>query len=150
METSLFLRLHSQDGTPSLPLLSLFLSFIFFFLPPFEELGCFSGCLMSSAGIQKLFCRICSEFKCSFKEFVGEQVVSLFYTSAILGPPLLPSVSHGTEYFEEYRPVVLQNISIPLTCDYVHVKIFLQKYIIGDTVYFPLHNIKKHVNVRPF
>ena len=77
-------------------------------------------------------------------------MVSLFYTSAILGPPLLPSVSHGTEYFEEYRPVVLQNISIPLTCDYVHVKIFLQKYIIGDSVYFPLHNIKKHVNVRPF
>ena len=113
-------------------------------------MGCLSGYLMSFAGIQKLFCRICSEFKCSFKEFVGEQVVSLFYTSAILGPPLLPSVSHGTEYFEEYRPVVLQNISIPLTCDYVHVKIFLQKYIIGDTVYFPLHNIKKHVNVRPF
>ena len=64
-------------------------------------MGCLSGYLMSFAGIQKLFCRICSEFKCSFKEFVGEQVVSLFYTSAILGPPLLPSVSHGTEYFEE-------------------------------------------------
>ena len=30
LETSLFLRLPSQDGTPSLPLLSLFLSFIFF------------------------------------------------------------------------------------------------------------------------
>jgi len=30
LETSLFLRLPSQDGTPSLPLLSLFLSFILF------------------------------------------------------------------------------------------------------------------------
>ena len=28
-----------------------------FLLSPFEELGCFSGCLMSSAGIQKLFSR---------------------------------------------------------------------------------------------
>ena len=38
LETSLFLRLPSQDGAPSLPLLSLFLSFIFF-LPPFEDNG---------------------------------------------------------------------------------------------------------------
>ena len=30
LETSLFLRLPSRDGTPSLPLLSLFLAFIFF------------------------------------------------------------------------------------------------------------------------
>ena len=30
LETSLFLRLPSWDGAPSLPLLSLFLSFIFF------------------------------------------------------------------------------------------------------------------------
>ena len=34
----LFLRLPSQDGALSLPLLSLFLSFIFF-LPPFEDNG---------------------------------------------------------------------------------------------------------------
>ena len=34
-------------------------------------MGCFSGCLMSSAGIQKLFCGIYSVFKCSFDEFVG-------------------------------------------------------------------------------
>ena len=40
-------------------------------------MGCFSGCLMSSAGIQKLFCGIYSVFKCSFDEFVGEKVVSL-------------------------------------------------------------------------
>ena len=40
---------------------------------PFEDLGCFSGCLMSSAGIQKLFCGIYLAFKCSFDEFVGEK-----------------------------------------------------------------------------
>ena len=38
LETALFLRLPSQDGAPSLPILSLFLSFIFF-LPPFEDNG---------------------------------------------------------------------------------------------------------------
>ena len=66
-----------------------------FLLSPFEELGCFSGCLMSSAGIQKLFCGIYSTFKCSFDEFVGEKVFSPSYSSAILAPPL--------EYFYYYR-----------------------------------------------
>ena len=75
LETSLFLRLPSRDGTPSLPLLFLFFCLLYFFLPPFEELGCFSGCLMSSAGIQKLFCGIYSTFKCSFDEFVGGESV---------------------------------------------------------------------------
>ena len=54
---------------------------------PFEELGCFSGCLMSSASIQQLFCGIYSMFKCSFDEFVGEKVFSPSYSSAILAPP---------------------------------------------------------------
>ena len=51
-------------------------------------MGCFSGCLMFSTGIQKLFCGIYSAFKCSFDEFLwGEKVVSPSYSSAILGPP---------------------------------------------------------------
>ena len=54
-------------------------------------MGCFSGCLMSSAGIQ-LFCGIYSAFKCSFDEFVGEKVVSLSYSSTILEPPLNKNV----------------------------------------------------------
>ena len=53
-----------------------------------KTMGCFSGCLMSSASIQKLFCGIYSAFKCSFDEFVGEKVISQSYSSAILGPPL--------------------------------------------------------------
>ena len=110
LETSLFLRLPSWDAAPFLPLLSLFLSFIFFslFKTPFLEcsfiptsfvfysfsyliskkIGCFSWCLMSSAGIEKLFCGIYSVFKCSFDEFVQEKVVSPSYSSAILGLPI--------------------------------------------------------------
>ena len=51
-------------------------------------MGCFSGCLVSSASTQKLFCGIYSAFKCSFDDFVLEKVVSPSYSSAILGPPL--------------------------------------------------------------
>ena len=46
-------------------------------------MGCFSGFLMSSASIQKLFCGIYSAFKCSSDEFVGEKVVSQSYSSTI-------------------------------------------------------------------
>ena len=80
LETFLCLRLPSQNGAPSLPLLSLFLSFFFFFSYLFSKtMSCFSGCLMSSAGIQKLFCGICSALKCSFDEFVGEKMASPSY-----------------------------------------------------------------------
>ena len=82
----LFLRLPSWDGAPSVPLLSLFFFYIFPYLLS-KKMGCFSGCLMSSASIQKLFCRIYSAFRCSFDEFWGEKVVSPSYSSAILGPP---------------------------------------------------------------
>ena len=88
LETSLFLRLPSWDGAPSLPLLSLFVFYIFSYLLS-KTVGCFSGCLMSSAGIQQLFCGIYSAFKCSFDEFVGEKVFSPSYSSTILAPPCL-------------------------------------------------------------
>ena len=77
---------------------SLFIFYIFSHLLS-KTMGCLSGCLMSSASIQKFFCGICSAFKCSFDEFVGEKVVSLSYSSAILGLPskncLLDSVGEG-------------------------------------------------------
>ena len=63
---------------------SLFVFYIFSYLLS-KTMGCFSGCLMFSASIQKLFCGIYSAFKCSFGEFLGEKVVSLSYSSAILG-----------------------------------------------------------------
>ena len=74
----------------SLPVPSSFVSLFIFYIFPYhlsKTMGCFSGCLMSSASGQKFFCEVCLAFKCSFDEFVGEKVVSLSYSSAILAPP---------------------------------------------------------------
>ena len=75
-------------GWSSIPtsFVSLFIFSIFSYLLS-KTMGCFSGCLMSSASNQKLFCGIYSAFKCSFDESVGEKVVFPSYSSAILGPP---------------------------------------------------------------
>ena len=75
-------------GQSSVP--TTFVSFFVFYFYSYlflKTMGCFSGCLMSSGGIQKLFCGMYSAFKCSFDEFVGEKVVSPSYSSSILGPP---------------------------------------------------------------
>ena len=48
-----------------------------------KTMVCFSGCLMSSASLQKLFCGVCSALKCSFEEFVREKVVFPSYSSTI-------------------------------------------------------------------
>ena len=105
LETSLFLRLPSWDRAPSLPLLSLFFVFYIFSYLLSKTMGCFSGCLMSSASIQKLFCGIYSAFKCSFDEFVGEKVVSPSYSSTILG--LLPLKSFLMKVKQESEKVGL-------------------------------------------
>ena len=65
---------------------SLFIFYILSYLLS-KTRGCLSGCLVSSVSVQKLFYGICSAFKCSFDEFVGEKMVSPSYSSAILGPP---------------------------------------------------------------
>ena len=83
----LFLRFPFREGSPiprapSLPLVSFFIFYIFSYLF-LKTMICFSGCLMSSASIQKLFCGIYSVLKCSFDEFVMEKVVSPSYSSAI-------------------------------------------------------------------
>ena len=89
LETSLFFNTPFPGWSSVLTsFVSLFIFYIFSYLL-LKTVGCFSGCLMSSAGIQKLFCGIFSVFKCSFDEFVGEKVVSLSYSSTILGPPFL-------------------------------------------------------------
>ena len=87
LETSLFLRLPSWDGAPSLPLLSLFSIFYIFSYLCLKTMVCFSGCLMSSASVHKLFCEVYSASKCSSDEFVKEKVVSPSYSSTILGLP---------------------------------------------------------------
>ena len=58
-------------------------------------MGCFSGRLMSSASGQKLFCEVCSAFKYSFDEFVGEKVVSSSCSFAVLAPSLI-LIQHWT------------------------------------------------------
>ena len=87
LETSLFFKT-PFPGRSSIPtsFVSLFIFYIFSYLLS-KTMGCFSGCLMSSDGIQKLFCGIYSASKYSFDESVGEKVVSPSYSSAILGPP---------------------------------------------------------------
>ena len=50
---------------------------------PSKTLGCFSGRLMSAANDQKLFCKLCSPFCCS-------------YSSAILTPPVSLSITSCT------------------------------------------------------
>ena len=89
LETSLIFKT-CFPGQISIPtsLGSLFIFYIFSYLL-LKTMGCFSGCLMSSASIQKLFCGIYSTFKCSFGGFVGEKVISVSYSSTILGPPIL-------------------------------------------------------------
>ena len=79
-----------MDLRPHL-LVSLLIFYIFSYLLS-KTMGCFSGCLGSSACIQKLFCGIYSAFKCPFDEFLGEQVVSQSYSSAILGLPLISNI----------------------------------------------------------
>ena len=83
-----FLYYDSLPGTGLRP--SLFIFYILSYILS-KMMRCFSGHLMSSASGQKLFCEVCSAFKCSFDEFVGEKVVSLSYSSAILAPPQLVS-----------------------------------------------------------
>ena len=76
-----------SQGWVSIPnsFVSLFIFYILSYLLS-ETTGCLSGCLMSSASFQKLFCGICSVFKWSLDEFVGEKVASPSYFSTILGP----------------------------------------------------------------
>ena len=86
VETSPPPWLPTQHGSPSLTPLSLF---VFYILPHLllKRMSCFSGCLVSSACVHKLSGASCSPFKWSFDESVGAKMVSLSYSSAILGPP---------------------------------------------------------------
>ena len=81
----------TSPGPVSFPnsFVSLFVFYILSYLF-LKRMGCLSGCLVSSASVQKLFCGSCSAFRWSFDEFVREKVVSLSYFSAILGLPTTP------------------------------------------------------------
>ena len=75
-------------------LFCLFFCLLYFSYLLLKTIGCSSGCLMSSACIQKLFCGIYLAFECSFDEFVGEKVFSPSYSSGILRPP--PGTPHNS------------------------------------------------------
>ena len=85
-------------GWISIPIsfVTLFIFDIFSYLLS-KTMGCLFGRLMSSARIQKLFCGICSVFKCSFNEFVWEKVVSPSYSSAIIAPPPIGKILSKTK-----------------------------------------------------
>ena len=88
LETSLFFKTpFPRPSSIPTSFVSFFVFYIFSYLLS-KTMGCFSGCLMSSAGLQKLFRGIYSAFKCSFDEYVGEKVVSPSYSSTILGPKI--------------------------------------------------------------
>ena len=79
-----------SPGQVSVPnsFVSLFIFYIFSYLL-LNTMCCLFGCLVSSASVQKLFCVSCSTFKWSFEEFVREKLVSLSYSSTILGPSFI-------------------------------------------------------------
>ena len=91
----LFLKFPSWDWLPfpgQSSLQTSFVSFFIFYIFSYlflKTMVCFSGCLMTSASLQKLFCGVCSVLNCSFEEFVREKVVFPSYSSAIFLPKYL-------------------------------------------------------------
>ena len=118
---SLFLKFPSRDGLPfpgrsSLP--TSFVSFFIFYIFSYlflKTMVCFSGCLMSSASLQKLFCGVCSALKCSFEEFVREKVVFLSYSSAIFWRvQKKTSLKSRQEMKEKQSSLLSRGSSVPL------------------------------------
>ena len=120
----LFLKFPSWDRLPfpgrsSLP--TSFVSFFVFYIFSYlflKTVICFSGCLMSSASIQKLFCGVCSALKCSFDEFVREKVVSPSYSSAILVPP--SHLLFHKKHFPAFKVVSRKTQQDSLSCCELH------------------------------
>ena len=102
---------------------SLFIFYILSYLLS-KTVGCLSGCLMTSASIQKLFCGICSAFKCSFNELVREKVVCLSYSSAILAP--CPPILFLRNFinFSVHRCEITRSFLcfVKLTCKFFHIE----------------------------
>ena len=68
---------------------SLFIFYILSYLLS-KTMGCFSGCLMSSASDQKLFCEVCSAFNCSLDEFVrGESGLPVLFLHRRVSSPFV-------------------------------------------------------------
>ena len=121
----------SSIKTPFPGWISVLSSFVFLFIFYIlsyllsKTIGCFSGRLMTSSSDQKLFCEVCSAFSYSFDEFVGEKVVSLSYSSAILAPHQLLVI------FEQFFICLFAIcISLLVRCIFKSFALFLFFFII--------------------
>ena len=85
-----------MEVCPYLFCLSFYL--LYFFLTSFEDNGLLLWVPDVLCWHSEVVFGIYSAFKCSFDEFVGEKVVSLSYSSAILGLPL-PDPQFGSISF---------------------------------------------------
>ena len=111
-------------------------------------MGCFSGRLMSAASDQKLFCKLCSPYCCSFNEFVEEKVISPSYSSAILTllshfekmSALLACTSLLSQLLKRFKYVIVNNTGDVLAA----VARFSSFYWAPDDT-----GRSKHVNVPP-
>ena len=77
------LRLPSQDRSPSLALLSLFLSSIFYPTSFWKQWAAFLGAWCLLLAVRSCFVKFAQHSNVLFDEFVGEKVVSPSYSSAI-------------------------------------------------------------------
>ena len=84
-----FLRLPSWDWAPPLPLLSLFLSFIFFPTSFRRKWAAFLGAWCPPPAFRSCFVEFTQHSNVLLMNLLGEKVISLLYSSAILVPPLL-------------------------------------------------------------
>ena len=108
LETSLLKIPFPRRSSLPTSFVSFFVFYIFSYLF-LKTMVCFSGCLMSSASLQKLFCEVCSALKCSFEEFVREKVIFPSYSSAIF--PSLPKIHCCTRLKESMS----ENVCLLLT-----------------------------------
>ena len=101
-------------------------------------MGCFSGRLMSAAASdQKLFCKLCSPFCCSFNVFVEEKVITPSYSSAILTPPeSLLSYWNSTSFLEPLPWPSTFRIVFPVMDFLCLLRIFIIKIFIFAEVKF--------------
>ena len=96
-----FLRLPSQDGAPSLPLLSLFLSFIFFPTSFWRQWAAFLGAWCTLPVFRSIFVEFFSVFKCSFDELWGRK-----WSPCLIPPP------SSTLYFKHSNISAVKNWSV--------------------------------------
>ena len=120
---------------------SLFVFYILSYLLS-KRMGCLSGCLVSSASIQKFFCGNCSAFKRILDEFVGEKVVSLSYSPAIGTEPFSSIFAWRIPWTEEssgLQSIGLQRVGhnwSDLACPHTCVICYL------DFIFYFFHSFK--------